>query len=376
MEWYIQKPDEGVFGPVDLPTLQYWAAEGRIAPEDQISQDQEAWIPAPERADLHMDWFLMLNESEHYGPVHIMALRHMIESGELDPHTPIAHRSRNERHEAGTALLTLLLGHQGRLHEDLELATTRLAQLEQEKAEALLAPAEPEYDDSAPGDWKELSNRRDRLEKEVQRWKNLFEIEQQRAQEAATQYNEDMRETNREAVDATARIEKLRMDLKQADQQLAAVNRAAESGDPEAQEAVQRASMMEAYHELSRNYDTLVAQLRDKTSELQQVHSERSTVEQRADERIRHMEEQLRREQDEADQARRRLAEIEEAHLQLVRSYRDMNDRYIRLRQTQPAPASLPKAAEAPKPKPGHGDEPPPDAPPDDWQPKIRLTRP
>ena len=50
-------------------------------------------------------------------------------------------------------------------------------------------------------------------------------------------------------------------------------------------------------------------------------------------ERIQGQEATLRREQEEAEAARKKLIEVEETHLQLVQAYRDLNDRYIRSRQ-------------------------------------------
>ncbi len=61
---------------------------------------------------------------------------------------------------------------------------------------------------------------------------------------------------------------------------------------------------------------------------------QRTAAEKKTEERLRAMDELVRREQTEADQARRASAQTESAYLELLRSYRDLNDRYIRLRQT------------------------------------------
>ena len=41
----------------------------------------------------------------------------------------------------------------------------------------------------------------------------------------------------------------------------------------------------------------------------------------------------MRKEREDADRARKRALLLEEDHLQLLRSFRDLNDRYIRMRQ-------------------------------------------
>ena len=50
MSWYLQKNDGETYGPVEMDELQHWAAEGRIAPQDKLSQDNKHWAAAPDAA--------------------------------------------------------------------------------------------------------------------------------------------------------------------------------------------------------------------------------------------------------------------------------------------------------------------------------------
>jgi predicted transcriptional regulator len=101
---------------------------------------------------------------------------------------------------------------------------------------------------------------------------------------------------------------------------------------------------MEAYNNLAENYDTVLSQLTGKSEELQSMQETRQQLEKEMKERLARMDRIVEREQQEADRARIRLAEIEHTHHQLLRSFRELNDRYIHLRERQarstPEPAS------------------------------------
>ena len=54
--------------PWTTAALRQWAAEDRIAPEDQVSQDQQIWSPAHDQPDLEMDWLIQMDDGTLYGP--------------------------------------------------------------------------------------------------------------------------------------------------------------------------------------------------------------------------------------------------------------------------------------------------------------------
>jgi len=72
--WYLKRPNGAVYGPVAQKDLCDWAADGRIGPDDRLSQDRETWIRAPELADLEMVCSVELRDGRMYGPIHIHAV--------------------------------------------------------------------------------------------------------------------------------------------------------------------------------------------------------------------------------------------------------------------------------------------------------------
>lgn len=101
MSWQLKKDDETIYGPVDLAMLQRWAADGRVAPEDMVSEDSQAWTHAYELDDLHMYWMVEQSNETSYGPIHLLAIRHMMVDGAIGFSTPITHKRTGESMEAG-----------------------------------------------------------------------------------------------------------------------------------------------------------------------------------------------------------------------------------------------------------------------------------
>jgi hypothetical protein len=79
--YYLRKPDGSVYGPVELSSLCHWAAEGRVAPDDAVSEDKASWTPAPELSALKMHWVVHQKGGESVGPIHIMALCDLVKEG-------------------------------------------------------------------------------------------------------------------------------------------------------------------------------------------------------------------------------------------------------------------------------------------------------
>jgi hypothetical protein len=94
---------------------------------------------------------------------------------------------------------------------------------------------------------------------------------------------------------------------------------------------------MESYQEMSLQFDTLMQQLTSKSQEIQSLIQSRAETEKRAEEQIKQMETIVRRERAEADSARNRVAEMEDNHLNLGKAYRDLNERFIRMREQNPS---------------------------------------
>lgn len=292
MNWYLQKSNGQVYGPIERATLARWAADGRIAPDDRVSQDALSWCPAPDLPGLGMDWLAEISEGEYYGPVHRDALRALFADGTLPADTRIVHKS-GER--------------------------------ELREPAAAAAPAAP-----APPPWKDMAESKDTFEREARKWKQMYEDEHAGGLERERLLNQRIEETRHSELAARTRLEHVGRRLAQLQQSYELLQKAVDEAGAGAP-ASQLAELSTAYRELSQRYESLVGQLTAKSREIQTLLESRELAERHAEERVRQMQDIVQRAREEADAARRRVAELEEAHLDLVRSYRELNDRFIRL---------------------------------------------
>jgi len=440
MTWYLKKSDDSIFGPVEISVLKSWATTGRVAPEDHISEDQENWIYAANLDELQMDWVLKFDDASEYGPLHVLAIKQMVQDGDLDPGLEAVHRSTGETRAVWEIALVVLFktnrhleessgvladrlskveamaadaeeradraGNAGeRASEDEELAgrlskaEARAAEAEVlaerlSKAEALTAEAEERLAqveatgmkaegsqvDTAPPqvaelppdsaqavrDWKDATEKLDIQKKETERWNARYDDLLQRTEKELAEFREQVDTLKRQAVQVTSENEQLTIRLSQSAKRLETLSSAGENPSG------QLDALTESYNDLSNNYEVLMRQLSGKNDEIHGLMTSRADAESHADLAVQEMSTRLHREQEEADAARTRFRELEDTHLQLVKAYREMNDRYIQLRQNQgvvpepnlkPAPVADDAAALPTKDKKSG------------WKPKVRLTR-
>lgn len=107
--WFVRKPDGSVFGPASLAALKQWAADGRIGPDDDLSEDRAHWQPAPALSPLDMSWSIRLNEEGFFGPFHLMALTSIVEEAHLSYSSEALHVASGETYKLGDVLIPLLL---------------------------------------------------------------------------------------------------------------------------------------------------------------------------------------------------------------------------------------------------------------------------
>ncbi len=380
--WYLRKSDGAEYGPADIDALRQWAEDGRIAPEDELSEDRANWVTAPSVAGLEMDFEILLDNGDTYGPLHVLALRELITDGSITLDTPIRHITSQETKSAAERLLYVFsrrhmhllarieeladenqgLARQAAevseekisLQEQMNELSQQVATLEKRLAEAPTPPPkgkEPQASSTVLG--------RDDSLKDAQKWKVLYEAEHTQrleAEEKLAEENRELRHQLHEAQSARDRLSYRATQLEKNVEQLQGTLDGTGMGDSTMPTAV-----MESYQQLSDNYDSLLEQLREKTDELNTLREDRDAVEQEAGTRVRQLEDRLHREREESDKTRRRLEELESTHIQIVRSFRELNDRYIRLRQQAPAsPAQntpKPPASSPSEPKSGEKEE-------------------
>ncbi len=394
MDWYLKKASGEVFGPVTTAALRQWAAGGRIAPDDEISSDQEAWLPAVDQPDLGLDWLVELAPDKVYGPFHLLALGDLIREGSVPATAPIVHRGTGERHVLHDALMLVVLEQNTRLaataqelRQQLELAQAEIESLKAmpvmepppptppapEPTPATTAPvpvpaepppaaaaapvapaateaplpppptppvaaapivmAEPPPPPLKNAEWKEMAAKRDHFEKETHRWKRLYSDAQAASQKRESELNERIEHLRREELAARTQLEQTQISLTKLQRTVKQISDATVFPTAGESAAAQRTALLDAYNELSRRCDALVDQINAKSSELEELMQNQLRIKEEADQRVQTVETNLRKEREEADRARKRALTLEEDHLQLLRSFRDLNDRYIRLRQ-------------------------------------------
>ncbi len=90
-DWYILKAaDREVHGPIPLDQLRSWASEAKISPLDKVSNDdRESWVRAPMVPELQMDWLIDMPDNTLYGPTSVGTLQEFLATGEIDEHVMV-----------------------------------------------------------------------------------------------------------------------------------------------------------------------------------------------------------------------------------------------------------------------------------------------
>lgn len=107
--WYLKKKQGKIYGPIDLETLAAWAGEGRISPDDLVSDDQKKWKPAPALSSLKMVWSIQLNDGSNIGPLNILSTCEHINDGSISLDDQATHLESGEEKTVREALLRQLM---------------------------------------------------------------------------------------------------------------------------------------------------------------------------------------------------------------------------------------------------------------------------
>jgi hypothetical protein len=101
--WFLLKAsDKEVFGPTDLATLKSWASEAKISPLDKISSDnRQTWNRAPMIADLQMDHLVQMPDNYLYGPTNVATIQEFLATGEIDENVTIINCADNTESRLG-----------------------------------------------------------------------------------------------------------------------------------------------------------------------------------------------------------------------------------------------------------------------------------
>lgn len=81
----MKTADKEVHGPTSLENLRSWAAEAKISPLDKLSNDgRQSWVRAPMVPELQMDWLIEMPDNYLYGPTNIGTIQEFLATGEID----------------------------------------------------------------------------------------------------------------------------------------------------------------------------------------------------------------------------------------------------------------------------------------------------
>jgi hypothetical protein len=85
-QWFLLKVGENtIYGPAPLGQLHNWATEAKISPQDRVSNDgRKTWRRAPLVAELQMDWLVEMPDNFLYGPTSVGTLQEFLATGEID----------------------------------------------------------------------------------------------------------------------------------------------------------------------------------------------------------------------------------------------------------------------------------------------------
>lgn len=101
-EWFLRKQEDGtIFGPLSFDLLSRWASAAQVAPNDVVSNDQQAWIKAPMVPELGMDWLVEVTSERYYGPTTLGAIQEFIRLGEINAETFIINSCAGVRKRIG-----------------------------------------------------------------------------------------------------------------------------------------------------------------------------------------------------------------------------------------------------------------------------------
>jgi hypothetical protein len=335
--WYLKKETGDLYGPVSAEELAAWARDGRVAPGDFLSETRADWRPAHTLPALTMEWFVESAPDSFYGPAHAEAFCGMLREGALAGTARVRHAKTGEE----TTLSLLAARIEGRALRPAPSSPS---------AAPPAAPAAESPERTVS--WQTMAREKDRFEREAAKWKGLYEEERARAVAAERARDEAVRTLEQERISHHTALEQAAREV-QALHQVETLRAGADGGE---------AGLEAAYAGLSRSFDAVSAELEQKNAELRELREQVGEARKRFDEERDRLREDIRTECAAADSARTRLAQVEQAQEDLVHALRDLNDRYIRLREKISAPASAEAPASAAVPSPATGG-------------RIRLTR-
>lgn len=312
--WYV-KSNESFRGPFSPQELIRQSCTGVLVGDSELSASQEGpWLKAENLETLEMEWQVQPEGTDPLPRCHALALRNWVEDEKVQPFWDILHVPSGETYDVVDALCSALLA-QNHLLEDRVSALSQQAQ-----------PLNPSSD--TPQNQQEKLIQSDQAKKEASKWKGLYDDEIKRnetREHDLLEQNEELRAWQRKASERIKALERRQVTYDETRQQ--AENLGDLSGDRDLSQAyqelhLQMTHLMDSLQLKSRQLDESREQAKEMKLHLRQ---ERKIAEEKVDQVSQLHEDTL-------DQ----LNLMEQGHIQLTRSYRELNDRLIQLRNEVP----------------------------------------
>jgi hypothetical protein len=99
--WQLRNDSGRVFGPISLTDLRLWAGDGRVGPDDDVSPPGGPWRAARDVPELGMDWLLELPDGGFFGPVPLDAFLDMLREGSLGSDLRVRRKDETEFRRLG-----------------------------------------------------------------------------------------------------------------------------------------------------------------------------------------------------------------------------------------------------------------------------------
>lgn len=322
-QWYV-KSGERALGPFQAQELLQQASRGELIGDNELSANPNGpWLRADSLAALEMDWQVCPENADPPPRCHVLALRNWVEEEKVQPYWDILHLPTGERYDVVDALCSALLAQNHVLEDRLSLLSDR-------------RPME-ETDTGEPLSHQEIRLQMDQAKKEAAKWKRLYDDEIHRNESREQELRQDnaaLRDWQRKASERIKALERRQVTYDESRLNADALEDFAGDRD-----------LAQAYQELQLQTTHLLDSLQLKSRQLDEIREQAKELKLTLRLERQQSEEKVDRVSQLHEDTLDQLNRIEQAHTHLTRSYRELNDRLIQLRNQMERPSEPAKTA-------------------------------
>jgi len=319
---------------IELSEMKRGAAMGSIQPDDMFDNEVTGEsFKAMQIEDLDMVWSVSVGESDWSLPYHALALVPSLESGEIEPDTLVRHVLSGDEFAVSEVICSVLIAQNRMLTEILKETTEQLERLPNVEPSAPQEDLEiVDGDHGSPERWKSLMRQKDSLERDVAKWRKFYDDEVRRNNENEGMILRRVEEMKQAEQQQQARYNLLRDSKERLEEELEQVKSIQRKSTGDRPEAASIEEISRSNLELERQLDAMQTHIGDRNRLISSLYDERDAIEKEAHERALRLENSMKREREEANRLRIQMLELEHKHHDLLRSYREINERLIQLR--------------------------------------------